>query len=251
MKRKFYQITSSGRTADIDIYGDIESYAWRNNDVTAYDIKKEIDLLDVDEINVYINSYGGVVSEAVAIYSALRRNKANVHTYCDGFACSAATIIFAAGDIRTMGSLGLLMIHNCQSYLGYASSEEMRKAAEDNDKINQSSIEAYKRISNLPEEKIREMMDAETWMTAKEALEYGFATEIAENEEEGETMQSAMQTIRGAVLAGQENGQGKTMEKLDEILQAVNEIREQKAPQNKEPEDEKKQKTLEFLKNLI
>ena len=160
-KKVFYQITRDDdtRTADINIYGDITGSAeiirsWIGDDgsVSARDIKREIDGLDVDTINVYINSYGGEVAEALAIYSALQRHKAQVHTYCDGFACSAATIIFCAGDVRTMGSIALMMIHNCMSYIGYANSEEMRKAAEDNDKINQSSIEAYKK-SIIPQKK--------------------------------------------------------------------------------------------------
>ena len=185
-KQKFYQITTEGRTADINIYGDISSTAEIMNkwfdaelEVSARGIVQEINGLDVDTINVYINSYGGEVAEALAIYSALKRHSASVHTFCDGFACSAATIIFCAGDVRTMGSIALLMIHNCMSYLGYANSEEMRKAAEDNDKINQSSIEAYKKVSNLSEDRIRELMSAQTWMTAQECLDYGFATEIA------------------------------------------------------------------------
>ena len=124
-KKVFYQITRDDdtRTADINIYGDITGSAeiirsWIGDDgsVSARDIKSEIDGLDVDTINVYINSYGGEVAEALAIYSALQRHKAQVHTYCDGFACSAATIIFCAGDVRTMGSIALMMIHNCMSY---------------------------------------------------------------------------------------------------------------------------------------
>ena len=215
-RQKFYQITvsSENRVADIIIYGDITSFAtdltrWYGDDeniaeVSSRQIIKEINDLDVDTINVYINSYGGEVAEALAIYSALKRHSASVHTFCDGFACSAATIIFCAGDVRTMGSIALMMIHNCMSYLGYANSNEMRKAAEDNDKINQSSIEAYKLVSNLSEEEIRQMMDNATWLTAQECLEYGFATEVADMEEDdAEVQQSAFGMIRQAILNSQ------------------------------------------------
>lgn len=207
MSKRFYQITKQGRTADINIYGDISSHAeivnkWYDADlqVSARSIVSEINDLDVDTINVYINSYGGEVAEALAIYSALKRHSASVHTYVDGFACSAATIIFCAGDARTMGAIALMMIHNCMSYIGYANSEEMRKAAEDNDKINQSSIEAYKLVSNLSEDRIREMMNDQTWLTASECLEYGFATEIADQEDDTTAQQSAFGLIRKAVL---------------------------------------------------
>nr|DAD88097.1 MAG TPA: Putative ATP dependent Clp protease [Siphoviridae sp. ctpbb7] len=245
MKRKtYYQVAENAetRTADINIYGDITSNAqvirafWGDDGSrSAMDIKQAIDDLDVDTINVYINSYGGEVAEALAIYSSLQRHKAQIHTYCDGFACSAATIIFCAGDVRTMGSIALMMIHNCMSYLGYANSEEMRKAAEDNDKINQSSIEAYKKVSSLSEDEIKDMMTAETWLTAQECLNYGFATEIADNEEEDdETQQTAFASIRSAILA--EDKEAGIMSKLDAIQQELKELKtkEQTLPQKAE-----------------
>lgn len=102
MSKRFYQIATSGRTADINIYGNITADADIINAVFDADvggvsskgIVQEIADLDVDTINVYINSYGGEVAEALAIYSALKRHSASIHTYCDGFACSAATIVF-------------------------------------------------------------------------------------------------------------------------------------------------------------
>lgn len=224
-RQKFYQITTHDRVADINIYGDITSSAEFINAIVGEDlgyvsargIVKEIADLDVDIINVYINSYGGEVAEAVAIYSALKRHTADIHTFCDGFACSAATIIFCAGDVRTMGSIAVMMIHNCMSYLGYANSNEMRKAAEDNDKINQSSINAYLATTNLSEEEIKQLMDNATWMTAEEALQYGFATEIADMEDDNDHPdQSAFGMIRDAVLNQQTNAM--LMQKLDQIL---------------------------------
>ena len=232
-RQTFYQIATKDRTADIMIYGDITSMAtalrrWYGDDenvaeVDSFQITKEINGLDVDTINVFINSYGGEVAEALAIYSALKRHSASVHTYCDGFACSAATIIFCAGDVRTMGSIALLMIHNCMSYIGYANSEEMRKAAEDNDKINQSSINAYLTVTSLSEEKITELMDNATWLTAKEALDYGFATEIADQEEDGTAQQSAFGMIREAVLTTQGRTAGRVVD-LNEVMQKLAEL---------------------------
>ena len=231
-KKLFYQISTSGRTADINIYGDITGNAelinaWMDTDtgaVSARSIVQQIQELDVDTINVYINSYGGEVAEALAIYSALKRHSASVHTFCDGFACSAATIIFCAGDVRTMGSIALLMIHNCMSYLGYANSNEMRKAAEDNDKINQSSINAYMAVVNISQDKVQEMMDNATWLTAQECLEYGFATEIADQETDPEhPEQSAFSVIREAVLTTQGRTAGPVVD-LNEVMQKLAEL---------------------------
>ena len=240
-KQKFYQITTSGRTADINIYGDITGdaeliNAWLDADtgaVSARGIVQEISDLDVDTINVYINSYGGEVAEALAIYSALKRHSASVHTFCDGFACSAATIIFCAGDVRTMGSIALMMIHNCMSYLGYANSNEMRKAAEDNDKINQSSINAYMSVVNISEEEIRRMMDNATWLTAQECLEYGFATEVADQEDDdAEVQQSAFRLIREAILKDQ------WQVDLSPIMQKLTKLQEQIEALQKEDDDQ-------------
>lgn len=236
-KQRFYQITQSDRTAEVNIYGDITSWEWFDSDVSAHSIKTEIDALDVDEINVYINSYGGEVAEAVAIYSALQRHKAKVHTFVDGFACSAASIIFCAGDVRTMSSIGLLMIHNCMSYLGYANSNEMRKAAEDNDKINQSSIEAYKKVSNLSEDEIKEMMDDATWLTAMECLEYGFATDIANDEEDGNTEQSAFKLVRDAVLGQDHGGPEEKLTHIEEMCKSLIEFATMQAA-DADPDDE-------------
>lgn len=240
-KQKFYQITTSGRTADINIYGDITGdaeliNAWLDADtgaVSARGIVQEISDLDVDTINVYINSYGGEVAEALAIYSALKRHSASVHTFCDGFACSAATIIFCAGDVRTMGSIALMMIHNCMSYLGYANSNEMRKAAEDNDKINQSSINAYMSVVNISEEEVRRMMDNATWLTAQECLEYGFATEVADQEDDdAEVQQSAFRLIREAILKDQ------WQVDLSPIMQKLAKLQEQIEALQKEDDDQ-------------
>lgn len=271
-KKTVYQIVEDreARTADISIYGDITASAelYRNwgmseGEVSARDVKQEIEGLDVDVINVYINSYGGEVAEALAIYSTLCRHKAEIHTFCDGFACSAATIVFCAGDVRTMGAIALLMIHNCMSYIGYANSAEMRKAAEDNDKINQSSIEAYKKVSNLEESKIKEMMDAETWLTAQECLEYGFATQIEdqddddEDDDEGCTKQSAFGTIRAAVLATRQQDGSAIMQKLEDIQQQLKAIQEgQKAGDPKHLDSQKQtgnnvHLNNDFLKTLF
>lgn len=230
MKNKYYQITTNGREATINIYGDITSWKWEESDVAAYDLKTEIDALDVDTIHVCINSYGGEVAEALAICSMLQRHKAKVITYNDGFACSAASVIFAVGEERVMNPMSLLMIHNCVTYMyGYSNSEQLRKLAEDMDKITKSSIEAYKQVVNISEDEIKAMMDNETWISAEEALEMGFATRIAEREESTHPSQSGMEKIRNIILSSGEkaksNGELETvMEKLGRVENAVDRL---------------------------
>lgn len=239
MNKRFWQIEETEERAVIDIYGDITSWPWLNSDVSAYDIKQAINDIKAKNIDVFINSYGGEVAEALAIAAALNRHSAKVHTYCDGFACSAATIIFAAGDDRTMDPLSLLMIHNCMSYVGYANTEELLKAAEDNEKINQSSIKAYMRVVNVSEEEIKDLMNKETWLSAEEAVNIGLATGIAETEESEAVQQSARKAIRDKLL--------------QKAKQEGDEPDDEPAPDPEEPDsdDNEIKELISAVKNLI
>jgi ATP-dependent Clp protease protease subunit len=172
-----------GQTASINIYGDICSWAWEEmGDMSAVILSKQLDAIgDVDQIEVHINSYGGEVAEGLAIYNALKRHKAKVTTYCDGFACSIASVIFMAGDERVMSEASLLMIHNAWTRTA-GNAEELRKQADDLEKITQASVNAYKANSALSEDEIKSLMDAETWILPEDALAYGFATRIDKTE---------------------------------------------------------------------
>ncbi|MBR3592160.1 MAG: Clp protease ClpP [Clostridia bacterium] len=195
MKKKYYSMAQTGNVATINIYGDITSFPWFEGDVSASNLSRQLEeLTDVTEINVYINSYGGEVAEGLAIYNALKRHKAKVNTYCDGFACSIASVIFMAGEERVMGESSLLMIHNAWSYV-CGNADEMRKQAEDLDKITQASVIAYKSHSTLSEEEIKELLDNETWLLPEEALEYGFATSIEKTETENTSQNARMSLL--------------------------------------------------------
>lgn len=190
----YYQLTTNGREADITIYGDITSWEWLESDVSSYTLSREIADLDVDTINVYINSYGGEVAEGLAIYNALKRHKAKIKTFCDGFACSAASVVYMAGDERIMSNVSLLMIHNAWSYAA-GNAGELRKQADDLETITQASVNAYMACVSITEEKVKEMMDAETWITPADALEMGFATTVTGELKSESASQSARKTV--------------------------------------------------------
>ena len=118
--KKYYSLyqEEGSREASINIYGDITSWEWLESDVSSYTLSKEIEGLDVDNLHVYINSYGGEVAEGLAIYNSLKRHKAKVTTHDDGFAASIASVIFMAGDERIMSNASLLFIHNAWTYTG-------------------------------------------------------------------------------------------------------------------------------------
>ena len=181
MKNKYYalEVNEEKKEADIYIFGDITSWEWFESDVSSYTLSKELQELnkDIEIINVHINSYGGEVAEGLAIYNMLKNHPAKVRAIVDGFACSIASVIFMAGDERIMNNASLLMVHNAWMYTA-GNAEELRKDADDLDKITQASIEAYKSRVNISEDEIKELLDNETWILPSEALEMGFATTI-------------------------------------------------------------------------
>lgn len=195
---KYYALEKTGKKADLYIFGSISSYPWREKDKDAYGIVKEISELEVDEIDVHINSTGGAVAEGLAIYNVLKNSNIKITTYCDGFACSAASVVFMAGEERIMNEASLLMIHNAWTY-GQGNAAELRKQAEDLDKITQASIKSYMRNINISEDELKKLMDEETWLSADDAKKMGFATKVLEEKTE-EANQSAMQSIKEKMM---------------------------------------------------
>lgn len=202
MKNKYYAlyVDEDQKAANINIYGDITFYPWTEKDVSAYNLSKEIEGLDVEQINVYLNSYGGEVAEGIAIYNSLKRHKAAVKTVCDGMACSIASVIFMAGDERIMNNASLLMIHNAWTYTS-GNADQLRKEADDLDKISNLSVKAYMEHINISEEELKALLDAETFLSPEEALEYGFATTIIGDKKSDKASQSAKKTLQKMILA--------------------------------------------------
>lgn len=206
--KKYFQLTTSedGTTADLDIYGDISSCWWDDDAMSAPKLSKQLDELgDVSQINVHINSYGGEVAEGLAIYSALRRHKARVRTTCDGFACSIASVIFMAGDERLMSDASLLMIHNAWTSAWGVNAADLRKLADDMDTITSASKSAYMARVSITEDKLTELMDAETWISPADAVDMGFATEIETFENSDKASQGARDALMALVMASVEH----------------------------------------------
>lgn len=182
-QERYYSLVVAGTQADLLIYGDIVPYSsdwWGDDsDVTAYGLVHELEALEgVEQINVRIKSFGGDVNEGLAIYNALRAHPARVVTRTDGFACSIASVIFMAGEERVMCESSLLMVHNPWTSARGANAAEMRKLADDLDKIAEASKAAYLSRASISPDELAELLDAETWITPQEALDMGFATVI-------------------------------------------------------------------------
>lgn len=175
--RKYYSLEQQGDTANITIYGDITAWPLIESEVSAYVLSKKIDGIKADAINVYINSYGGEVSEGLAIYNALRRHTARVVTHCDGFACSAASVVFMGGNERLMGDASLLMIHNAWAAAS-GNAEQLRKTADDLEIISAAAANAYRAAVNIDDATLEKLLAEETWISPQDAVAMGFATGI-------------------------------------------------------------------------
>lgn len=211
MSKKYFQLTQNNNEVDIQIYGDITSWDWFESDVSSYTLSKQIESLECDVINVYINSYGGEVAEGLAIYNQLKRHKAKVKTICDGFACSAASVVFMAGDERVMSTASLLMIHNAWSWVS-GNANDLRKQADDLDKITQASINAYMQEVNVTEEELKQMLDDETWLTPQEALDMEFITTIVNEKDSDKASQSVKKSLISMIVNSKKDDDKKKCE---------------------------------------
>lgn len=206
--KRLWEIKQSAtpNTLDLYIYGDVESdgYDWWNeriieSETSANHFREELAKHpNVEQINIYINSYGGSVFEGTAIYNQLKRHAAHKTVYIDGFACSIASVIAMAGDEVVMPKNALMMIHNMWMWVN-GNAAELRKAADDLDIINTAGRGAYldKAGDKLDESKLVEMMDAETWLTAEQCIQYGLADRYAEKDAD---MQNASAVLQKANL---------------------------------------------------
>lgn len=214
--KEYYLMRQSARQANIYIFGDIVDEEYFETDVSAASLATRLDGLDVDEIDVHINSYGGSVSSGLAIYNSLKNHKAKVKTYCDGFACSIASVIFMAGDERIMNEASLLMIHNAWMYTA-GNAEQLRKDADDLDTITQASMAAYMSRAKVTEDELKELLDAETWLLPSAALEKGFATSIVAEAQTNKVAASARRAIF-SIITGAHEPQGVTADEIAEKL---------------------------------
>lgn len=179
--KKFWNLKKTDdKTGELTLYGEISDTSWWGDEVTPKQFREDLDTLgDIETLNVYINSPGGDVFAGQAIYSMLKRHKAQVIVYVDGLAASIASLIAMAGDKVIMPANAMMMIHNPWTW-GVGNANDFRKLADDLDKIRDSMIVAYQKKSGLDDSEIIDIMAAETWLTAEECKEKGFADEIEE-----------------------------------------------------------------------
>lgn len=132
------------------------------------------------DIDIFINSGGGSVFAGSEIYSMIQRYKGNVVIHVTGLAASAASVIACAGKCL-MSATAQMMVHNVSAYAGgdYKNFDKMSEILK---KANEAIAAAYVQKSGMSMRDALELMDVETWLTAKDALEYGLIDGIEENQ---------------------------------------------------------------------
>lgn len=179
---------------EILLYGILAESTWWGDEVTPKAFSDELKALgDIDELVVRINSRGGDVFAGTTIHSLLRAHKAKVTVHVDGLAASAASVVAMAGDVVIMPGNALMMVHNPWTYTA-GNADDLRKDADTLDVIREGMIAAYQAKTGLGRQKLIALLEAETWMTAEDAVSMGFA-DVAE-----EPLAVAA-SLRGSVLA--------------------------------------------------
>ena len=173
--KSWYTIRARASGAEVLIYDEIGAYG-----VSAKGFLAELGALPDDApIDLRLNSPGGSVFDAVAIYNALTRHAGTITVWIDGIAASAASYIAMAGDEIVMPENAFLMIHD-PSGIVMGTAADMRDMAGTLDKIAASMTRGYAAKSGKPEAQIAALMASETWFDATEALDLGLATRLAE-----------------------------------------------------------------------
>ena len=178
MKNKFWKFVRDSDTGEriLRLEGAIARETWLGDTITPAIFREELNSGD-GNISVWINSLGGDVYAAAQIYNMLMDYKGEVTVKIDGIAASAASVVAMAGGTVEISPAGVMMIHD-PATVAIGNSNEMQAAIDFLQEIKESIINAYELKTDLPREKISEMMRAETWMNAKKAVELGFADKI-------------------------------------------------------------------------
>ena len=175
----FYRMEADAETraATIHVYGPIVDTQWWYDEVAADSLVKDLDSLDVDSIELRVNSPGGMVYAGVAIMNALARHPAKVTAWVDGLAASAATVILLGADEVVMCPGAELMIHDASSFV-WGQAAAMRKEAESLDRVSNTIADLYSQRAGGSASDWRDAMLAETWYSADEAVKVGLANRV-------------------------------------------------------------------------
>ena len=163
---------AADKTPVLSIFDDIGAYG-----VSAKSFLNDLRTVTTDEVDVEINSPGGDVFAGLAIYNGLRASGKKINVKVLGLAASAASLVAMAGDTIEMPENAFMMIHNPWGF-AMGGADDMRNTADVLDKIGTGLVSTYAKRTGKTDQEIAALLDAETWMTAQEAVDAGFATSV-------------------------------------------------------------------------
>lgn len=168
---------NAGDRAEVFIYGAIDDW----DGVSASAFTRELKGITASAIDLRINSPGGLVFEAVAIYTALKRHPATVDVHVDGLAASAASFVAMAGDSVEIEKPAKMMIHDARGIV-IGNAEDMRAMGVLLDELSDTIADIYADRTGKPSKQWRDAMKAETWYSAEQAVNSGLADRVAGSE---------------------------------------------------------------------
>ena len=179
---KYYTIRNQADdegSAEVLLYGDIGE-GFFTEGIGAKQFAEDLKALGpIKNLDIRVNSPGGSVFEGLALFNTLERHPAKKTVTVDGLAASIASLVCMCGDVIRMPQNALMMVHDPFA-LVMGNAKDMEKMAETLVKIKGCLISAYTKKSGLSDKEVSDLMSDETWMTANEAVEWGFADEVAE-----------------------------------------------------------------------
>lgn len=192
-----FDFKNEAEQLSLKIYDYIGDDGWGGGITTDY-IEEQLKEANNKPLFVYINSYGGEVFEGFAIYNILKRYAGQKTVIVDGIAASIASVIAMAGDKICMNTASMMMIHNA-SGVCIGNAEDMKKVVNALEQMNEVIRDVYQTKTNLDNDKLTELMDNETFMTAKECVDYGFADEILDNEVDSKAMENSLNLMKNSI----------------------------------------------------
>ena len=194
-KRKFWNWVRDADTGErtLVLNGQIAEDSWFGDEVTPAIFRDEL-MKGEGNITVWINSPGGDVFAAAQIYNMLMDYKGDVTVRIDGLAASAASMIAMAGTTVEMSPVGMMMIHNPSTAV-IGNTKEMQAAIQMLDEVKESILNAYELKTGQPRQQLSDLMDAESWMNAKKAVELGFADKILFANEDEEKQSEGVEAM--------------------------------------------------------
>lgn len=178
------EVNSENDETVITIYGDIGE-SWWFDATSAGDIDRALKEVKTSKITVRLNSPGGDAFDGITIYNRLKDHNAKVKIIVDGWACSAASIIAMAADELIMNTGSMMMVHEAWT-IAMGSKSDMQKTVDMMTKLDESLLDIYMTKATVTREEMKQFVENETWFTADETVQIGFATGI-NNEADEET----------------------------------------------------------------